>query len=265
MGLQNATGTVLAKSVGAVTVLTLNRPDSLNAIDGVMAKELQSQVGQVARDRHCRCLILVGAGRGFCSGQALPSTAEEEIPEDIEGLIRERYVPIVTGIRNLSIPVLAAVNGVATGAGFSLALAADIRVASEAAWFSCGFANIGLIPDAGATYFLPRFLGLPRSIQLALSGERISAEAAHQLGVVARVYPPESFEQDYLQFAQELANGPTAAFGRTKQALLASLESNFDQQLQREAELQQASSRTDDFREGLRAFREGRPPQFRGR
>jgi 2-(1,2-epoxy-1,2-dihydrophenyl)acetyl-CoA isomerase len=261
---ETATGPVLARSIGAVTVLTLNRPDSLNAIDHALAKELQSRLGQVGQDRQCRCLVLVGSGRGFCSGQALPASTEE-LPEDIEGLIRDRYVPVVTGIRNLMIPVLAAVNGVATGAGFSLALAADIRVASEAAWFSCGFAKIGLVPDAGATYFLPRFLGLPRSIQLALSGERISAEAAQQLGLVAQVYPPESFEQDYLRFAQELASGPTAAFGRTKQALCASLESTLDQQLEREAQLQQASCRTDDFREGIRAFNERRPPQFRGR
>jgi len=266
MVVEKSDGLVLVNSIGAVTVLTLNHPSSLNALDEIMVKELQSVLVEVADDRECRCLVITGAGRAFCSGQALPgSDRDKQLPWDVEGLIRDRYVPIVTGFRKLMVPVLAAVNGVAIGAGLSLALAADIRVASEAAWFGCGFANLGLIPDAGASYFLPRFLGLPRSLQFALSGERMNAETAHQLGMVATVYPEGTFRVDYLRFAQELASGPTLAFGRTKEALQVSLESTLEGQLAREGTLQQASSLTDDFREGLLAFKERRHPTFRGR
>jgi 2-(1,2-epoxy-1,2-dihydrophenyl)acetyl-CoA isomerase len=161
--------------------------------------------------------------------------------------------------------VLAAVNGVAAGAGFALALAADLRVASEDAWFSCAFAKIGLVPDAGSSFFLPRYLGFPRAIQLALTGERISARAAAELGLVAKVFPAGTFTDDYLEFARGLAAGPTRAYGLTKQAFRQALESTLEDQLELEASLQQEASETGDFQEGLRAFREKRPPRFSGR
>ena len=256
---------VLTSSIGAVTVITLNRPERLNTIDDRMAHELQTELGRVGEDPRCRCLVLTGTGRAFCAGQELPSSAGDALPDDIAGLIREIYVPIVRELQDLPIPVVAAVNGVATGAGFSLALAADIRVASVSAWFSCGFSKVGLVPDAGATYFLPRLLGTAHAVRLALSDERVSAETALQMGLVAAVHPSEQFETAYLALADGLAHGPTAALGRTKQALRASLDSTLDQQLELEAQLQQASSETADFREGLSAFQQRRPPNFTGR
>jgi len=256
---------VLLRRDGAVTELILNRPEQLNAIDEQVAAQLRDGLVTVGRSRECRCLVITGSGRGFCSGQALPKAeVSAELPQDVAGLVRERYNPLVTLIRQLPIPVLAAVNGVAAGAGFALALAADLRVASQDAWFSCGFAKIGLVPDTGASFFLPRYLGLPRAIQLALTGERITAEAAAELGLVAKVFPASTFAGDYLEFAQELAAGPTRAYALTKQAFRQALESTLEDQLELEATLQQEAAETGDFQEGLRAFREKRPPRFSG-
>lgn len=256
---------VLTETVGSVTLLTLNRPRRLNAIDSYMAAELNVALNRVAQDPQCRCLVITGCGRAFCTGQELPTRGDGELPQDLEGLIRDRYVPMIARLRNLRIPVLAAVNGPATGAGWSLALAADLRVASDEAWFSCGFAQIGLVPDAGASYFLPRMLGLSRSLHLALTGERLTAVAAYELGLVSYVFDPGDFRDRFMHFAAELAAGPTVAFGLTKQAFEVSFASTLMEQLEFEASLQQASSQTNDFCEGLQAFRERRPPVFRGR
>ncbi|MGH7759416.1 MAG: enoyl-CoA hydratase/isomerase family protein [Candidatus Dormibacteria bacterium] len=256
---------VILRAHDQVRILALNRPELLNAIDSAMAEAIQRAITEVAADADCRCLVLAAEGRAFCSGQALPTGGDEELPADIAGLIRERYLPIVTGLQRLPIPVLAAVNGLAVGAGFSLALACDLRVASSSAWFSCGFERIGLVPDSGATYFLPRLLGLSRALELVWLGGRISADEALRLGLVARVYPDSSFESDYLALAAELAQGATRALGQSKRLLLQGWGSTLDEQLELEATLQQASSETEDFREGLRAFKERRPPRFQGR
>lgn len=251
---------------GAVTTLTLNRPSRLNSIDREMALALVREIRAVADDRDCRCLVITGAGRAFCAGQALGNDGDADaIPEDIAGLIQERYVPVVMGLADLEIPVLAAVNGLAVGAGFSLALAADIRVASEESWFSCAFAQLGLVPDSGATYFLPSYLGLGRAMHYALTGDRITAQTAFQLGLVTTVLPAASFADESIAIAQRLATGATLALGMTKLALRRGLNATLGEQLQMEAELQQAASETADFREGLLAFRQKRSPHFRGR
>ncbi|HEY6538362.1 MAG TPA: enoyl-CoA hydratase-related protein [Candidatus Dormibacteraeota bacterium] len=260
------TGAVLALHQGAVTELVLNRPDHLNAIDEEVGRHLRAALAMVEGDRNCRCLVLTGAGRGFCAGQALPGPDDpEQLPPDIGGLVRDRYNPLVLQIRHLQIPVVAAVNGPASGAGFALALAADLRVAAEDAWFSCGFSRIGLVPDTGSSFFLTRYLGLPRAIQLAMSGERISARAAAELGFVAEVFPRGSFVSDYRAFAQDLANGPTRAYALTKTALNASLTSTLEEQLEFEADSQQEASETHDFAEGLQAFHEKRRAAFTGK
>jgi len=262
---QSSPAPVLVRREGSVIELVLNRPERLNAIDEEVAAGLRDRLGVVAEDPNCRCLVITGTGRGFCSGQALPSTEGGGLPGNAGDLVRERYTPLVTTLRHLPIPVLAAVNGIAAGAGFALALAADLRVAADDAWFTCGFAAVGLVPDTGASYFLPRSVGLSMAVQLAFTGERLSALAAAELGLVARVFPAASFHDDYLAFARELASGPTRAFALTKQAFRDGWESSLDAQLETEARLQQQASETADFREGLLAFREKRPPRFTGR
>ncbi len=254
---------LLIERRGPVTTLVLNRPAKLNAIDRDLAMALVDAVEGVAGDGSCRCLVLTGAGRAFCSGQELGSV-DDPLPSDIEGLIRERYTPLVLALQNLPIPVVAAVNGLAAGAGLSLALAADIRVASTSAWFSCAFAQIGLVPDSGATYFLSRYLGLGWALHYAFSGERIDAGRALELGLVTRTIPPEDFSSEIVEFTQELAAGATRALGLTKRALYSGTTSSLEEQLELEAKLQQAASETEDFQEGLASFREKRRPQFRG-
>ncbi len=258
-----ATG-LRVESAGAVTTLTLDRPEKLNSLDRELSLALISAVEAVGRDPGCRCLVITGAGRAFCAGQYLGKKGEEELPEDVAQLIRERYTPLVVGLRGLRIPVLAAVNGLATGAGLSLALAADLRVCSDAAWFSCGFAQIGLVPDSGATYFLAHLLGPGRALHLALTGRRLTAEEAREEGLVSAVFAEATFRAQTEELAQRLAQGATAALGMTKRLIYDALDSSLEDQLDREARFQQEASQTEDFREGLAAFREHRPPHFTG-
>ncbi len=256
---------VVVSSAGPVTTLALNRPAQLNAIDRHMALSLIAAVDAVSNDPKCRCLVITGTGRAFCSGQSLGSGVDgDALPRDIAGLIEERYGPLVRGLQNLAIPVIAAVNGLAAGAGLSLALAADIRICSESAWFSCAFAQIGLVPDSGATYFLPRYLGLGRALHYALTGERISAPEALAMGLVTKISPSSTFSEEAARFAAQLANGATRALAMTKGALYRSQTHSLESQLREEAVLQQAASETEDFAEGLAAFRAKRPASFNG-
>ncbi|HUY24328.1 MAG TPA: enoyl-CoA hydratase-related protein [Candidatus Saccharimonadales bacterium] len=255
---------VLVQRRGTVTRLTLNRPLSLNAIDEGLAATLIRELQRVAADPRCRCLTITGAGRGFCAGQSLAGGAGE-LPKDIGALVRSRYIPIIKSIRALPIPVVAEVNGVAAGAGFALALAADIRLASENAWFSCGFAKIGLVPDSGLSYFLPRSLGISRAFEMTATSRPISASEAYDLGLVAHVYPADSCTAEFQAFAQQLAAGPTRALALTKTALTLGLVQHLDDQLELEAQLQQEASETSDFGEGVTAFLERREPHFEGR
>lgn len=248
----------------AVTTLILDRPERLNSLDRDLSLALVSAVHQVEGDPSCRCLVITGTGRAFCAGQYLGKPGEDELPSDVAGLIRQRYTPLVLGLRRLRIPVLAAINGLATGAGLSLALAADLRVCSNTAWFSCGFAEIGLVPDSGATYFLARLLGPGRALHLALTGRRLTAEEALAVGLVGAVFPPESFWEQTMEVAQKLAQGATLALGMTKRLIHDSLDSDLGTQLEREALFQQEAAQTADFQEGLAAFRERRPPRFTG-
>ncbi len=261
-----APDTIAIEVEGAVTTLTLNRPQALNALTGPLMTELTRAVAAIAEDPRVRCVVLTGAGRGFCSGQALDEYPDvDALTGSIGPILRERYLPLLRRLRDLDRPVVAAVNGVTAGAGLSLALACDLRLASDAATFTCGFSRVGLVPDAGATFFLPRVVGHGRAFELACRPERIDAAEALRLGLVNQVLPAASFPEAVRAFAADLASGPTRALALTKQALNHSLEATLEEQLEMELTCQQLAAQTDDFREAIAAFRSRRPPRFGGR
>lgn len=244
--------------------VTLNRPDALNAINKQMAAEIGDAVAFAGGAAEVRCVVLTGAGRGFCSGQDLRDRAgSSDIPYG--DLLRTRLNPIISGLRALEKPVLAAVNGVAAGAGCSLALAADLRIASDRASFALSFSRIGLIPDGGATLLLPYLVGIARTLEIAFSGEPVQAEEALRFGIVNRLVTHDDLHASVSRLARRLAAGPTRAFGFTKLAVNAGLAASLEAVLENEARLQEAAGRTADHAEGLSAFLEKRQPRFEGR
>ncbi|HEU6444712.1 MAG TPA: enoyl-CoA hydratase-related protein [Gaiellaceae bacterium] len=247
---------------GAVLTITLNRPDVLNAFDAAMHMALGAALKD-ARDPEVRAVVLTGAGRGFCVGQDL--TEFREAPGDIGDRLRSNYHPNVLAIRALEKPVIAAVNGAAAGAGLSFACACDIRIASNAAAFVPAFINIGLVPDSGGTYFLARLLGPARAFEWMTSGRRLSAEEAHAWGLVSEVVLADDLAARAAELAAQLAAMPTRGIGMTKRLFDRAGESTLEEQLEWEAQLQSAATKTEDFREGVAAFLEKRDPQFEGR
>lgn len=247
--------------------ITLARPDVLNSFNTAMARELQQVLDLAAGDGEVRALLLTGEGRAFCAGQDL---AEVVPPDGSKGpelrtVIDENYNPIVRKLVALEKPVVCAVNGVAAGAGANLALACDVVLAAVNASFLQAFVNIGLVPDTGGTYFLPRLIGLPRAKALMMLGERISAEQAHAFGLIWAVHEPEKLMPEAEALATRLAAMPTLALGLIKRALSASLESDLDAQLDRERDLQVLAGESHDYAEGVKAFQEKRKPRFLGR
>jgi 2-(1,2-epoxy-1,2-dihydrophenyl)acetyl-CoA isomerase len=246
---------------GAVQTITLNRPDVLNALD-VATKRLLLDAVREARDAEVRAVVLTGAGRGFCAGQDLSEFGEAP---DVGAALRATYHPIVLGIRELEKPVIAAVNGAAAGAGLSLACVCDIRIASDAASFTPGFVRIGLVPDAGGSFFVARILGPARAFEWMTSGRRLSAEEALAWGLVSEVVPVEGFAERAAGLAAVLAALPTRAIAMHRRLFDNAWTATLDEQLELEAQLQSAAVRSDDFAEGVAAFREKRPPEFTGR
>jgi len=247
---------------GGVLTITLNRPDVLNAFNAPMHAALAKALKE-ARDPDVRAVILTGAGRGFCVGQDL--TEFREAPGDIGERLRSNYHPNVLAIRALEKPVIAAVNGVAAGAGLSFACACDIRIAADSATFVPAFVNIGLVPDSGGTYFIARLLGPARAFEWMSSGRRLAAAEAQAWGLVSEVVEPEALESRAEDLAARLAAMPTRGIGMTKRLFDRAVESSLEQQLELEAQLQSAATQTDDFREGIAAFLEKREPRFTGR
>lgn len=245
---------------GAVMTITLNRPDVLNALNAAAHAGLRDALEQAAAP-DVRAVVLTGAGRGFCVGQDL---AEFRDMPDVGASLRERYHPSVLAIRALEKPVIAAVNGAAAGAGFSLACACDIRIASDAASFVPAFINIGLVPDAGGAYFLQRLLGTPRAFELMSSGRRLTASEAHAWGLVSEVVEADAFPARAAELARTYAALPTRGVALTKQLFDAAERSSLEETLELEAELQRAATKTRDFSEGVAAFLEKRPPSFSG-
>ena len=246
---------------GAVLTITLNRPDVLNAFNTDMHRALAAGLKD-AREASVRAVVLTGAGRGFCVGQDL--TEFREAPGDIGVRLRENYHPNIRAIRALEKPVIAAVNGVAAGTGMSLACACDVRLAADSASFIPAFINIGLIPDSGGSYFVARILGPARAFEWLASGKKLAAAEAHAWGLVSEVLEPDRLAGRAAELATKLADLPTRGIGMTKRLLDGAVDSTLEEQLEREAQLQAAATQTNDFREGVSAFLEKRPPRFTG-
>jgi 2-(1,2-epoxy-1,2-dihydrophenyl)acetyl-CoA isomerase len=260
----NPTYTTLRYEVAeAIATITLDRPEALNALTIPMKTELLAAFGAVARDRTVRAVIVTGAGRGFCAGQDLKERLEPDAaPLAVE--VRERYNPIITAMRRLDQPIVGAINGVAAGAGASLAFACDIRVAAEGASFVLAFGRIGLVPDSGATWFLPRLVGPAKAAELALLGDSFSATDAERFGLVARVVAPEALAETARKLAARLAGLAPIALAQTKRALQHSWSIDLQTALEDEAYRQGVAGATADHAEGLQAFLEKRPPRFTG-
>lgn len=259
---------VLYSAADGVATITLNRPDVLNAFTDPMLDALGEALKQAERDPGARCVMITGAGRGFSAGQDLGDVKrrEQEAGHAVSFAdhLREKYNPIIRRIRTMEKPILGAVNGVAAGAGASVALACDLRIMSDKASFVLAFSKVGLVPDSGMNYFLPTLLGYTRAFELAATGGRISAEQALAWGVVNRVVAADGFAEAALAWARELAQGPTRALGLTKRAMNRALVTSLDETLDYEAWLQELAGRSADHKEGVAAFLEKRSAQFKG-
>lgn len=255
---------ILTALEGGVLTITLNRPEVLNAVNEQLSTELGEALRFAERTAEVRAVILTGAGRGFCSGQDLRDRAVEE-PVAYGDSVRQRYNPIVLKLRTIEKPIIAAVNGVAAGAGCNLALAADLRIASDRASFIEVFSRIGLIPDSGGTFFLPRLIGLGKATELAFTADPVDATEALHLGLVNRVVPHEELMSATLELARRFAEGPTRGFGLTKRGFNMGLALSLEATLEYEAHLQTIAGRTADHHEGVAAFVEKRRPRFEGR
>jgi 2-(1,2-epoxy-1,2-dihydrophenyl)acetyl-CoA isomerase len=228
-----------------------------------MAMSLQSCLDECEKDHEVRCIYITGAGKGFCSGQDL-SEAISPSPEDFERMVREHYNATILRLRNIEKPIIAAVNGVAAGAGANLALACDIVLATESASFVQAFSKIGLIPDSGGTYFLPRMVGMQRAAALMMTGDKVPAKEAAAMGMIYKAIPDEQFEAESKKMAQTLAIMPTKGIGLTKRLLNQTFSNTIEEQLDMEKAIQMQAGATHDFKEGVKAFMEKRKPVFKG-
>jgi 2-(1,2-epoxy-1,2-dihydrophenyl)acetyl-CoA isomerase len=261
MSISTAPVVLSAREAGVLT-LTLNRPEVLNSVTDEVLDAIADGCRQAATDDSVRVVVITGAGRGFCSGQDLRAGLESG-DVDIRGHLRNHYVPTVRAMRELEKPVIASVNGVAAGAGMSLALAADFRIAAESARFIQAFVRIGLVPDAGSSYFLPRLVGTAKALELAMLGDTVDSAEALRLGLVHRVVPDADLAHATADFAARLSRGPRSA-GLIKQLILHSLDSDLDEQLAREEQAQVTASQSADFAAGIQGFITKHTPEFTG-
>jgi 2-(1,2-epoxy-1,2-dihydrophenyl)acetyl-CoA isomerase len=258
---------VLVSFDSGVLQVTLNRPEKLNALNPEMHKLLRQALERAAEEREVRAVLLGGAGRGFCAGQDLSErdVSPGAAPIDLSVSLGSYYNPLVRRLRELPKPVVCAVNGVAAGAGANLALACDIVLAGRSASFIQSFSRIGLVPDAGGTWILPRLVGSARAMGLALLGEKLSAEQAAQWGLIWKVVEDDVLLAEGIQLAKQLAEGPTRGYGLIKKAMHASSGNSLDAQLELERDLQREAGYSEDYREGVTAFKEKRTPRFKGK
>ncbi|HEX4267930.1 MAG TPA: 2-(1,2-epoxy-1,2-dihydrophenyl)acetyl-CoA isomerase PaaG [Steroidobacteraceae bacterium] len=259
--------TILFEASQGIARLTLNRPERLNSFNTVMLSEVLAALDTVRQDGSTRVLILTGAGRGFCAGQDLGDrvVAPDGAPPDLGKSIENGYKPLILALRRLPLPIIAAVNGVAAGAGANIALACDLVIAARSATFIQAFSKIGLIPDSGGTWLLPRLVGHARAMGLALLGDKVPAEQAVQWGLIWRCVDDGQLGAEVDALAGQLAAAPTRGLARTKQAMLESWSHTLEQQLDIERDYQQELGRSGDYAEGVAAFMEKRTPRFTGR
>ena len=245
--------------------IKLNRPEVFNSFNREMALSLIDTLKSCNTNDEVRAVVLTGNGKAFCAGQDLKEVTSPELNPGFKKILEEHYNPIIKQIRSIEKPVIAAVNGVAAGAGANIALACDVVVAHEKVSFIQAFSLIGLIPDSGGTFFLPRLIGFQKASSLAMLGDKVSADEAERLGMIYKVIPFERFEDEVNELAKKMANMPTKALGLIKKTLNASMSNNLDEQLALESKYQIEAAQTDDYAEGVAAFIEKRQPNFKGR
>ncbi|WP_114490783.1 enoyl-CoA hydratase-related protein [Candidatus Ulvibacter alkanivorans] len=248
-----------------VATLTLNRPETFNSFNREMALLLQEALKACENDSDIRAIVLVGNGKAFCAGQDLKEVTTPDLNPGFKKILEEHYNPIIKQIRTIEKPIIAAVNGVAAGAGANIALACDIVLASEKASFIQAFSKIGLIPDSGGTFFLPRIIGFQKASALMMLGDKVTAQEAEQLGMVYKVIASEEFMETVQTLATTVAQMPTKALGLTKRLMNASMTNDLSAQLAMESKLQIESAQSEDYQEGVNAFVEKRKPKFKGK
>ncbi len=256
--------TIIFEKSGGVATIALDRPERLNAFDGTMHEELHAALEDVENDESVRCVVLRGEGRGFSAGADLASVRQEDDP-DLGEYLRQTYSRAIIKMARMEKPIVAALHGPVYGAGMGMALACDMRIASESAKFSVAFIKIGLMPDAGVSFFLPRIVGLGRAMEMSMTGDAVEAEEAHRIGLVNKVVAEDSLAGEAAALAEKLASLPTKAMGQIKHSLYASFESDLETALEAEAKGQTFCGYTADHKEGVSAFFEKRSPSFTGR
>ena len=247
-----------------IAFVTLNRADVFNSFNREMAFSLQTVLDECEADDSVRAIVLTGAGKAFCAGQDLKEVTSAELNPGFKAILDEHYNPIISRLRSIEKPIIAAVNGVAAGAGANIALACDIVVANENAAFIQAFSKIGLVPDSAGTFFLPRLIGMQKATALMMLGDKVGAKEAVELGMIYKSFPAEQFEEEVNKLAETMANMPTLALGLTKRLLNKSLTNSLEEQLAMESKLQIQAAESHDYNEGVTAFVEKRKPEFRG-
>ena len=247
-----------------VAWIALNRPEVFNSFNREMALQLQATLDDCNTNSNVRALVLIGNGKAFCAGQDLKEVTDPELNPGFRKILEEHYNPIIQKIRTIEKPIIAAVNGVAAGAGANIALACDIVVASEQASFIQAFSKIGLVPDSAGTFFLPRLIGFQKASALMMLGDKVTAPEALTMGMIYKIFPIALFEEEVKTLAENLAQMPTKAIGLTKRLLNQSMDNNLEQQLKLESDLQIEASSSNDYNEGVTAFVEKRKPEFKG-
>lgn len=255
---------IAVEIINNVAKISLNRPEVFNSFNREMAFALQDQLKECASNKEVRAILLTGNGKAFCAGQDLKEVTDPELNPGFKSILEEHYNPIIQLIRSIEKPIVAAVNGVAAGAGANIALACDVVVATQSAAFIQAFSKIGLVPDSAGTFFLPRLVGFQKASALAMLGDKISAEEAERLGMIYKFFTAEEFEEESMKLAEKLSKMPTKALALTKAALNKSLTNNLEEQLNLESQYQIEAASTADYKEGVNAFIEKRKPNFKG-